>query len=135
MKLSLNAVTVYSLLLLIIIWGCSEKSESKLLGKWQFMSYKVGDINQEKAYNENMQGSSFEFLKDGSLIFDYKRPSMEQQCNGYYKFIDDQRISLDVKGFSMTFNGNWAISITGNELALTGAGHNKGETYKYKRVK
>ena len=80
-KVSIFWTLVFSLFVLCTLISCSEAAslKSRIIGKW---------VNAENLKDE------VEFFKDGTVIFVGKGDS----AVGDYKFIDDNRVRMDIKG-------------------------------------
>jgi len=95
-------------LVALFAFACSYKSQKQIVGKWK-------DVDKAEIV---------EFSKGGSLSVLTKGASLE----GNYKFIDEGRVQIELKGFGSTM---FFVNISGDELSLTQPG---GAVSRYKRV-
>jgi len=68
-------------------WTSSRRSETRWIGRWQSQPNPYGNAEQ------------FEFLPDGSVIHNFRRPnqSREQQGTGTFKFIAPAHVKVELQ--------------------------------------
>jgi len=101
-------------IILIGLAGCGKSEKESIVGKWQ-----------------EVDGTQIiEFFKDGTVIVKDKG---DPTLTGDYRFLDDNRIRMDLKGLGELFGPIIAeVSRSKSEFTLTAP---DGEIEKYRRIK
>jgi hypothetical protein len=84
-------------LIVLFLVGCStqsNKSESKLVGKWQ------EEVTSKKTKPPRSPEIQYEFFHDGTVVRNYRIPlpgtRFEQAGTGTYKYIDSSHLKVDL---------------------------------------
>ena len=93
-----------------------EKPKDLIVGKWQ-------------PADEKGRGIVLEFTKDGAL----KVGSKDDTIDGNYRFLDDEKVEVELTARGQTRKAVLKVKVTKNELTTVEEGKTKEE--RFKRVK